>query len=106
MIVIDSFPVFLAFHPHSFIDISIRVAHLATAFLQVVLPISFVDVSVEIVVSSPSLLPVLHNSFEALAVSEDVDSIYENVVFPASEVDVSMGVEIHTKTLSFMIAGV
>lgn len=52
------------------------------------------------------MLPIFHDSFEALTVSEDVDAVDEGVVLPISEVNVSVGVEVHPKALPFMTDGV
>lgn len=92
-----SFPV----EPHAIVDISIWIAHLSSSAFEVILPFSFVNFAIGVVVSSPALFPVFYYALKAITIFEDVYSVDKIIVFPISEVKVSL--KVHAVAVSFVI---
>jgi hypothetical protein len=94
IVVIYSLPVLFALAPQTLIDISVGVDHFALAGLNIVLPLSFINIAVRVVVPAPALLAIFDDSFIAFPIFEDIRAFGERIILPKPEVDVSVRIDV------------
>jgi hypothetical protein len=75
--------------PLSLIVILIGIPHGAVSFLNIILPLTFINITIRIAIPAPALFSVLDAALIGLSVFEDISAVDKLILEPGSEVDVT-----------------